>query len=63
MRNTSSATSCSDQTNIFDVGLVLYLANEYGFYELVMYLETIRREHIHFILTGEAQTRRMPLRC
>ncbi|MCD8382884.1 MAG: DUF5049 domain-containing protein [Clostridiales bacterium] len=27
------------KTNMFDVGMVQYLANEYGFYELVVYLE------------------------
>lgn len=42
------------KTNMFDVGMVQYLANEYGFYELVVYLEENRKEYVHFILTGEA---------
>lgn len=28
-------------------------ANEYGYYELVMYLEEHRKEYVRFILTGE----------
>jgi len=41
------------KTNMFDVGMVQRLANEYGFYELVVYLEENRKEYVHFILTGE----------
>lgn len=41
------------KTNMFDVGMVQYLANEYGFYELMVYLEENHKEYVHFILTGE----------
>lgn len=41
------------RTNMFDVNMVLFLANEYGYYELVMYLEEHRKEYVRFILTGE----------
>ena len=41
-------------TNMFDVNAVQRIANDMGFYELVMYLEEHRREYAHFILTGEA---------
>ena len=41
-------------TNMFDVGSVQRIANEMGFYELVVYLEENRKEYAHFILTGEA---------
>ena len=41
-------------TNMFDVNMVQRLANDMGFYELVVYLEEHRREYAHFILTGEA---------
>lgn len=34
--------------------MVQYLANGYGYYELVVYLEEHRSEYVHFILTGEA---------
>ena len=41
------------RTNMFDVNMVKFLANEYGYYELVMYLEEHRKEYVRFILTGE----------
>ena len=43
----------SGRTNMFDVNMVQFLANEYGYYELVMYLEEHRKEYVRFILTGE----------
>ncbi len=43
----------TSKTNMFDVGMVQYLANEYGLYELVVYLEENPKEYVHFILTGE----------
>lgn len=42
-------------TNIFDVNMVQRIANDMGFYELVIYLEDHRREYAHFILTGETE--------
>ena len=44
----------SGRTNMFDVPMVQYLANEQGFYELVIYLEEHRKEYVHFIFTGKA---------
>jgi len=41
-------------TNMFDVRMVQYLANQYGYYELVIYLEEHPKEYCHFIMTGEA---------
>ena len=41
-------------TNMFDVNTVQRIANDMGFFELVVYLESHRREYAHFILTGEA---------
>ena len=41
-------------TNMFDVHTVQRIANDMGFYELVVYLDEHRREYTHFILTGEA---------
>ena len=41
------------RTNMFDVPVVQNIANEMGFYELVIFLEENRREYVHFILTGE----------
>ena len=35
------------KTNMFDINAVQYLANEYGFYELVVYLEENSREYIN----------------
>ena len=40
-------------TNMIDVNMVQRIANDMGFYELVIYLEDHRREYAHFILTGE----------
>lgn len=41
-------------TNMFDIPMVQYIANEMRFYELVIFLEEQRSEYVHFILTGEA---------
>ncbi|MHB8963092.1 MAG: DUF5049 domain-containing protein [Saccharofermentanales bacterium] len=41
-------------TNMFDVVVVQSIANDMGFYELVVYLEENRKDYTHFILTGEA---------
>lgn len=40
-------------TNMFDVPMVQRLANEYSFYELVIFLEENRADYTHFILYGE----------
>lgn len=44
----------SGATNMFDVRTVQYLANEWEFYELVVYLEDHKQEYFNFIMTGEA---------
>jgi hypothetical protein len=41
-------------TNMYDVSTVQRIANDMGFYELVVYLEENRKEYAQFILTGEA---------
>lgn len=41
-------------TNMFDVNAVQRIANDMGFFELVVYLEDNRCEYAHFILTGKA---------
>lgn len=43
------------RTNMFDVPMVQYIANEMNFYELVVYLEENRKEYTHFILTGATE--------
>lgn len=43
------------RTNMFDVPMVQYIANEMRFYELVVFLEEHRSEYVHFILTGECK--------
>ena len=40
-------------TNMFDICTVQRIANDMGFYELVVYLEEHRGEYARFILTGE----------
>ena len=42
------------RTNMFDVPMVQYIANEMRFYELVIFLEEHRSVYVNFILTGES---------
>lgn len=42
------------RTNMFDVPMVQYIANEMRFYKLVIFLEEHRSEYVNFILTGES---------
>lgn len=41
-------------TNMFDTSAVQHIANDMGFYELVVFIEEHRKEYAHFIITGEA---------
>ena len=43
----------SGLTNMFDVGMVQSLADERGFYELVIFIEEHRDEYVNFILSGK----------
>ncbi len=43
------------RTNMFDIPMVQYIANEMRCYELVIFLEEHRSEYVHFILKGETQ--------
>lgn len=45
------------QTNMFDLGMVMQIANQERWYELVVYLadSSSHKEYVHFILTGEAE--------
>ncbi len=47
------AIRATGRTNMFDVPMVQYIANEMRFYEVVVYLEEHRKEYVRFILTGE----------
>ena len=40
-------------TNMFDVTMVQRIANEFGFYGLVIFLEENKADYVHFILYGE----------
>lgn len=40
--------------NMFDVRGVQYIANQEGFYELVIYLEEHRKEYVNFLFGGES---------
>ncbi len=46
------------RTNMLDINGVMYVANELGLYDLVVYLDDRknRREYWHFIMTGETNT-------
>ena len=41
------------RTNMFDTIMVQRIADEMGFYELVLFIEDSKSEYVHFILTGE----------
>lgn len=41
------------RTNMFDINMVQYIANEIGYYDLVVFIEEHRKEYVRFILTGE----------
>lgn len=41
------------RTNMFDINMVQYIANELGCYDLVVFVEEHRKEYVRFILTGE----------
>lgn len=43
------------KTNMFDIRMVQYLADQAGYHELVLYLEDHRKEYTKFIMTGEAE--------
>lgn len=40
-------------TNMFDIHMVQKLADEMGFYELVVFIEEHREEYVHFIMYGD----------
>ena len=47
------AISDTGRTNMFDINMVQYIANEIGYYDLVVFIEEHRKEYVRFILTGE----------
>lgn len=53
IRNQILAIRDTGLTNMFDVNTVQWLANERGFYELVVFLEEHRKEYLRFILYGD----------
>lgn len=53
IRNQILAIRDTGLTNMFDVNTVQWLANERGFYELVIFLEEHRKEYVRFILYGD----------
>ena len=40
-------------TNMFDIHMVQRLANDFDFYELVIFIEEHRKEYVQFIMYGE----------
>ncbi len=53
IRNQILAIRDTGLTNMFDVNTVQWLANERGFYEMVVFLEEHRKEYVRFILYGD----------
>ena len=54
IREQIMAVRDTGRANMLDTQLVQVIANEMGFYELVIYIEDHRKEYTHFIFTGEA---------
>lgn len=54
VRDQILAIRATGRTNMFDIPMVQYIANEMRFYDLVIFLEEHRSEYVRFILTGEA---------
>lgn len=54
IREQIMAVRDTGRANMLDTRLVQVIANEMGFYELVIYIEDHRKEYAHFIFTGEA---------
>lgn len=46
------AIRATGRTNMFDTNMVQRIANERGFYELVIFIEEHRDKYSEFILTG-----------
>lgn len=47
------AVRATGRTNMFDAPMVQVIANEMGFYELVLFIEDHKDAYAQFILTGE----------
>ena len=54
IRDQILAVRKTGRTNMFDVPMVQYIANEMRFYELVIFLEEHRSEYVNYILRGES---------
>ena len=46
----------SGRVNMFNTNGVQMLADEYGFHELVIFIEEHRDKYWHFILTGKTES-------
>ncbi len=43
------------ETNMFDIPVVIDIAERDGYYKLIDYLSEHRDDYVHFILTGEVR--------
>ena len=41
------------RTNMFDTNMVQVIANEMGFYELVIFIEEHKKDYVNFIFYGD----------
>lgn len=53
LREQILAVRDTGKTNMFDSRAVQVLANEMGFYELVLFIEDHKSEYANFIMTGD----------
>ena len=43
------------RTNMLDTNTVQYIANEMGFYELVIFIEEHKKDYVNFIFYGDGE--------
>ena len=55
IRKQIMAVRATGETNMLDTRMVQVIANRMGFYELVIYLEELKKEYANFILTGSTR--------
>ena len=53
IRDQILAVRATGRTNMFDIPMVMQIADELHLHELVIFLLDHRSDYVHFILTGE----------
>ena len=53
VRDAIMKVRASGRSNMLDLRMVQYIANEMGLYALVVYIEEHKAEYVKFIMTGQ----------